>query len=107
MYTGRFMNRKSTLARLALLTTAVVWGSSLTVVKQSTDTIPPLFLLALRFSIGAAVLMILFRKKLRLLDLEYLKSGCLIGSFLFLAYCSQTIGVTTAMPGKSSFLSAS
>ncbi len=100
------MNRKSTQARLALLATAVIWGSSLTVVKQSTDTIPPLFLLALRFSIAAAVLMLVFRKKMRLLDRGYLKSGCLIGFFLFLAYCSQTIGVTTAMPGKSSFLSA-
>ena len=101
------MDRKSTMARLALLTTAIIWGSSLTVVKQSTDTIPPLFLLALRFSIAAAVLMILFRKKLRLIDRDYAKSGFLIGFFLFLAYSSQTIGVTTAMPGKSTFLSAS
>ncbi|MBQ1531796.1 MAG: DMT family transporter [Solobacterium sp.] len=101
------MNRKSTLARLALLTTAVIWGSSLTVVKRSTDTIPPLFLLALRFSIAAAVLLICFRKRLKLIDRDHLRSGIVIGFFLFLAYCSQTIGVTTAMPGKSSFLSAS
>lgn len=101
------MNRKSTLARLALLTTAVIWGSSLTVVKRSTDTIPSLFLLALRFSIAAVVLMICIRKKLKLIDRSYLQSGFVIGFFLFLAYCSQTIGVTTAMPGKSSFLSAS
>ena len=38
------------LAKLALLVVAIVWGSSLVVVKSSTDTLPPIFLLAADFS---------------------------------------------------------
>ena len=44
------------LAKLALLVVAIVWGSSLVVVKSSTDTLPPIFLLALRFTIGCLTL---------------------------------------------------
>ncbi len=94
-------------AKLALLVVAVVWGSSLVVVKSSTNDLPPNFLLALRFTIGGLALGIIFHKKFKLLNKTYLIHGGIIGFFLFLAYCSQTIGVTFAMPGKSAFLSSS
>ena len=94
------------LAKLALLVVAIVWGSSLVVVKSSTDTLPPIFLLALRFTIGCLTLALIFHKKLRLLNWDYMKNGFIIGLCLFLAYSSQTIGVIFAMPGKSAFLSS-
>lgn len=99
--------RRDQMAKLALLLVAVVWGSSLVVVKSSTDTVTPNLLLALRFSVGCAVLCVIFHRKLRLLNRTYLLHGAGIGFCLFLAYCSQTIGVTFAMPGKSAFLSSS
>lgn len=103
------MNQKksSMMARIALLIVAIAWGSSLVVVKSSTDSVSPNFLLALRFSIGCFVLGLIFHKKLKLLDKTYLAHGAIIGFCLFLAYCSQTIGVIFAMPGKSAFLSSS
>ncbi|CUX72191.1 EamA-like transporter family protein [Clostridium sp. C105KSO15] len=101
------MLKQQILAKLALLTVAVVWGSSLVVVKSSTDTIPPNFLLALRFTIACITLCIIFHRKLKLLDKDYLKCGFIIGLCLFAAYCSQTLGVIFAMPGKSAFLSSS
>ena len=50
------------LAKLALLVVAIVWGSSLVVVKSSTDTLPSIFLLALRFTIGCLTLALIFHK---------------------------------------------
>lgn len=71
------------LAKLALLVVAIVWGSSLVVVKSSTDTLPPIFLLALRFTIGCLTLALIFHKKLRLLNWDYMKMVLLLAYVCF------------------------
>ena len=105
------MNSKVTalLARLALVVTAVVWGSSLTVVSAIKDAFTPNLLLALRFSIACVLLAIIFAPHLKKLNKDYILSGLIVGFFLFIAYSSQTIGVTSAegAPGRSGFISAS
>ena len=58
------------LAKLALLVVAIVWGSSLVVVKSSTDTLPPIFLLALRFTNGCLTLAQNFHKNHRMLNCD-------------------------------------
>lgn len=93
-------------AKLALLSVAVIWGSSLVVVKSTVSSLPPLFLLAMRFTIACVILCIVFYRKLKLITRDYLKCGAVIGLCLFLAYCIQTVGVIFAMPGKSAFLSS-
>jgi len=99
--------KRDILAKLALLAVAIAWGSSLVVVKASTDSVSPNLLLAIRFTVAFILLAAIFHKKLNVINKEYLKSGMIIGFCLFLAYCSQTIGVIFAMPGKSAFLSSS
>ena len=105
------MNSKVTalLARLALVVTAVVWGSSITVVSAIKDAFTPNMLLALRFSIACVLLAIIFAPHLKKLNKDYILSGLIVGFFLFIAYSSQTIGVTSAegAPGRSGFISAS
>ena len=95
------------LAKLGLLITAILWGSSLTVVKGATDTFNPNFILMVRFAISAILLAIIFNKKVRKATKDDLKAGLIVGFFLFIAYSSQTLGVTYADPGRSAFLSAS
>ena len=95
------------LAKLGLLITAILWGSSLTVVKQSSDTFNPNFILMVRFGLSAIILAIIFNKKIREASKHDIKIGLIIGIFLFMAYSSQTLGVTYADPGRSAFLSAS
>ncbi|NLX75574.1 MAG: DMT family transporter [Synergistaceae bacterium] len=92
--------------KLLLLFVSVAWASSIVAVKGSTDFIPPGMLLATRFTIASIVLAVIYRKKLKLIDKEYIKSGIFIGICLFCAYFSQTIGVMLEMPGKSHFLSS-
>lgn len=105
------MDRKvvAVLARLALLLTAIAWGSSLVVVSYIKSAFSANILLALRFSIACVLLTLIFLPKLKLLNKDYLLSGLIIGFFLFIAYSSQTVGITDAegAPGRSGFISAS
>lgn len=95
------------LGNLLLLVVAFLWGSSLTVVKGAQDYVNPNMILAIRFSVAALVLAIIFWKKIRDMTKEDLKSGVSIGVFLFIAYSIQTVGVGYTDPGRSAFLSAS
>ncbi|MGP1521602.1 MAG: DMT family transporter [Treponema sp.] len=97
------------LSRLALLTTAIVWGSSLVVVSLMKDAFPPNMVLMIRFSLASVVLALIFAPRFKRYNISYLVNGLIIGVFLFIAYSSQTIGVTTAggAPGRSGFISAS
>ena len=94
------------LSRAALFAAALIWGSSFFVVKDTVNTIPPNFLLAVRFTIGCLALALIFRKRLKKLNKEYIWQGAVIGLCLFAAYSSQTIGITDTTPGKNAFLTA-
>lgn len=94
------------LGKLMLLFVAVAWGSSMVVIKGSTDTLPAGGLLACRFTVASIMLLIANYKKLKLIDKDYIKSGLIIGVCLFGAYFTQTIGVMLEMPGKRHFLSS-
>lgn len=98
--------KKSIVGKLALLFVAIAWGSSMVVIKGSTDVLPPGTLLAWRFTIASVLLALMNIKKLRQIDRDYIKSGIYIGLCLFMAYFTQTIGVMLEMPAKSHFLSS-
>lgn len=100
------INNRQGIAKIAMLTATVIWGSSFIIVKGITDVWPPAFLLAVRFTLACLVLAAVFRKKLHIIDKEYIKSGAVIGCMLFMAYYSQTIGITNTTPGKNAFLTA-
>lgn len=93
-------------ATAALFLTAVIWGGGFLVVKTSTDVFPPAFLLAIRFSLGCLALAAVFAKRLRKIDKALLWRGALLGTFLFLGYYIQTVGIMDTTPGKSAFLTA-
>ena len=94
------------LARAALLTATLLWGSSFAILKNTLDSLPMFFILAFRFLVAGAVLCGVFYKKLRLLNMRYVKSGVIIGGCLFMAYWLQTVGLAHTTPGKNAFLTA-
>ena len=100
-------HKTSFFAKVALFIVAILWGTSLTVVKSAADVLKPNFLLGVRFTIAAIILSIIFHKKLLKARKDELMAGAIIGVFLFVAYSSQTLGVTFTTPGRSGFLSAS
>lgn len=94
----------SLLASMGLLLTAVIWGFAFVVVKDSLDTIPPIYMMAFRFTIASAALTLIFAKRLFHLDRALLKSGLVLGVLLFLSYAAQTIGCKYTTAGKNAFL---
>ncbi|NLB36276.1 MAG: DMT family transporter [Clostridiales bacterium] len=97
-------NRKAIIASLGLLLTAMIWGFAFVVVKDSLDTMPPIYMLAIRFTIASLGLCVIFRKKLRLIDKAMLKSGAVLGTLIYLGYATQTIGCKYTTAGKNAFL---
>lgn len=94
------------LPKLALFIAAFIWGSSFFIMKDTVDVFPPYILLGIRFTIASILLGIIFFKRLRQINYDYVRKGAVIGLLLFLAYSTQTIGITETTPGKNAFLTA-
>ncbi|MBR6668375.1 MAG: DMT family transporter [Clostridia bacterium] len=92
--------------RLALLTAALIWGSSFIVMKDTLDHIPVFQLLAIRFTLGGLLLAVIFRKQLMKAGRAILPHGAICGVLLLAAYASQTYGLKTTTPGANAFLTA-
>ena len=91
-------------AVFGMLFTAAIWGFSFVVVKDSLNDVSAAYMIAIRFSIAALAVGLLFFRRLKKINVQYLKKDGLIGIFLFLAYLSQTIGCNYTTPGKNAFL---
>jgi drug/metabolite transporter (DMT)-like permease len=93
-------------AEAALVLNTVIWGTTFVVVKQALRDVSPVLFLALRFTLAAVALMVLFRgswshpRKPRL----SLGVGAVAGAFLFAGYAFQTIGLKFTTAPKSAFL---
>lgn len=90
----------------ALFGAAIIWGSSFFIVKDAVDVFPPNILLAIRFTIGAILLSLIFFKSLKSTNREYVWKGAVLGTCLYIAYTFQTVGITDTTPGKNAFLTA-
>ncbi|HEY5557007.1 DMT family transporter [Acetobacterium sp.] len=91
-------------ADLGLVAVAFVWGSGFVASKNALDSMTPMMLMAMRFTIAALLSGIIFRKHLRKISKETLKAGCVIGFFLFTAFAAQMIGLQYMLAGKQAFL---
>jgi drug/metabolite transporter (DMT)-like permease len=95
-------------ADLALALVALVWGATFVVVKEALSGISIVYFLAVRFSIAAACLFLIFLPPLlragRTAVLRGLRGGTAAGAFLWLGYMLQTFGLKYTTAGKSGFL---
>ena len=87
-----------------LMLAAIIWGFAFVVVKNSLDLIPPIYMLAFRFTIAALGLTLIMLPKLRKLTRQDWISGAVLGTFLFTAHAIQTIGCQYTTAGKNAFL---
>ena len=96
----------STLGRLALLGTTIIWGSSFIILKNTLNSLPTLWILAFRFSGAALIMALAANRQLKTLDRRALKYGLAMGAVLYCAYTLQTYGLLYTTPGKNAFLTA-
>jgi len=97
--------KHSVMAKAALFFTAVLWGSTFTIAKIASEVFSASFIIALRFLVASAALVIAAYPMRKQLDKKYLTDGFWMGFTLFLSYILQVGGLKLdTSPGKSAFL---
>jgi len=82
----------------------LIWGSTFVLIKEALADSSPLLLNAVRMSLAAILLAILYRKHLTGLDRRAAIAGSVVGVFLYLGYALQTAGLKLTTPSKTAFL---
>ena len=96
--------RRRWLADVALAGITFIWGATFVVVKEALESSSTLLFLALRFSLAAVVLALLFRRRLGCPSRATVGAGMAVGAALFLGYLFQTLGLRLTTPAKSAFI---
>ena len=94
------------MGRLAIFATAVIWGTSFVVLKNTLDSMGTLWVLAIRFTVSALLLCLMAGRHLKSISKPCIKGGVMMGIFLAAAYIVQTYGLLYTTPGKNAFLTA-
>lgn len=97
--------KQSTIAKIALFITAVLWGSTFTIGKLASEAFSAAFIIALRFLVASVALLIVAYPQRKQLDKHYWIHGFWMGLSLFISYMLQVGGLALdTSPGKSAFL---
>lgn len=98
---------KTLLSELSLLGVAFIWGGGFIVVKNSLDSISPLWLMAARFVVAALAISALFFRKFKYIARGSLFAGMICGVMIYAAFVFQTIGVQHTTASKNALLTTS
>ncbi len=94
------------LAKPMIVCATLIWGSTFFMIKDAVDDVDPMFMLAFRFTLAAAVLAVVFWRRWKDMDLSYLWQGAVLGLLLGAAYIIQLFGLMGTTPGKNAFFTA-
>ena len=99
---------KKYLPEFGLATTAIIWGTGFIGTQLALDGgFTPLQILTIRFLIPAILLNIIFYKQVKgYINKNTIKSGGILGIFLFVAFQFQTVGLVYTTPSKNAFITA-
>lgn len=100
-------NKLGVLGELLLLFATIAWGTSFIVLKQTIETVPTFYVLALRFIVSSIMLGAVFFKRFKTITKGTLIRGAVLGAILSMAYIVQTIGLKYTSPARNAFITAS
>ena len=95
---------RSLKAHLLLIVVTFVWGSTFVLIKNALADVTPLLFNAIRMTLAAAALGIVYWKNLRRISRAELLSGGVVGLMMYAGYEFQTSGLQLTTPSKSAFL---
>lgn len=90
-----------------LLVTSIIWGFNFVAQSLAMNDIGPFLFSFLRFSVASitmGAIVLLFNKRIKYENGNYVKIGILCGICLFFASVSQQVGLVTTNPGKAAFI---
>ena len=101
------IKKSSWLPALLLLLVAIIWGGGFIITDGAVKTgMPPSLLVTIRFFIPSVIMAFIFRDEIKQAKpIEFLYSSG-AGLLLFLAFCSQTYGISLTTPANCAFLTA-
>jgi drug/metabolite transporter (DMT)-like permease len=94
---------RSLKAHLLLVLVTFVWGVTFVEIKDALSDVSPLLFNAVRMTVAALALLLIFRKHLRMNNAA-LRTGIWMGTLLWMGYEFQTTGLVYTTPSKSAFL---
>ena len=101
------MNKRYT-ADLSLLFVAFIWGTTFVIVQRAINILPPHSFNTIRFFLASLILFLTIAvidfKSLKNLNLKLIKSGFVLGIFLFAGYAFQTVGLLYTTASKAGFI---
>ncbi|MCR5621071.1 MAG: DMT family transporter [Treponema sp.] len=95
-----------TVCSAGIVLAAAIWGFAFVIVKDSLAYVGAIWMIAIRFTIAALLLMLIYCRRLKCLNASYWKHGFILGTMIFLAYAFQTVGCDYTSAGKNAFLTA-
>jgi drug/metabolite transporter (DMT)-like permease len=95
---------RSRLATILLVALTAVWGSTFFLIKDLVEHVPPVDFLAVRFTIAAVIMVILFWRPLRALRGPQVWIGIWLGALYGLAQIFQTQGLASTPASVSGFI---
>lgn len=95
---------KHIVSDIFLLSVSLIWGSTFILVKNAVPYISTLSLISLRFILAGFFLIIIFHKKLKLVNKKNLIHSFIIGLFLFGSLVFQVIGLRYTTASNSAFI---
>lgn len=100
-------NKTNLWVTLGLFFVAIIWGSGFIVTQIAIDEgFSSSFIMFVRFTMAALVMAIVTKKDLKSIRKSDVKSGSIVGVFLFLAFILQTIGLRFTTPAVNAFITA-
>src|SRR5260370_8016811 len=82
----------------------MIWGSTFLIVQHTLKLTGPFTFLAMRFSIGALVLAVIFHKRLAQITRAEIITGSIICLFLFGTYALRTTGLQYTTSSIAAFI---
>ena len=104
MPVGTDVRKKMLVADVVLFFVAFLWGTSFVAMKGAVVGIPPFYLVGMRF-LGGSLCLAPFLCFLPWNKRDF-KAGVVLGSFIFLGFFLQTLGLQYTTAGKQAFFTA-
>lgn len=98
------MEQKRWMGYAILIFITLIWGTTFTVTKSSLDTVPPLYFLAVRFSIASLGLLILNWRAIGNITRDELIGGAIVGGTMAMGFITQTMGMVYTTAAKAGFI---
>ena len=95
---------RTRLATLLLILVTAIWGSTFFLIKDLVASVPPTDFLAVRFTIAALAMSLVFRRRLLALSRRDVRLGLGLGALYGLAQILQTVGLAHTDASVSGFI---